>query len=519
MTQPPPNAHSVTQQADSLTKLRAIGVWLEGSAQPNLTDELEALMSRELELRACDIEHALRSEMLGRIYCRTMVNVEKLLPALTKSSFPPPRKLRQTTQTLQDLLYSVAEGLTSSCMIEATPEARERSETALWQAMNAISYHLLISHLAAMQTKGGVWQLLHMAYKRASDQGIASQRPAGTSSSYQEIYFATILAACSQPASFSSRETRFLADYLLRHSSLVKVLDQSERVSTSTFWIDSKCDAPATPCSRKTAPPETEITYFDCDHLATLAVKQLAALRSGLRPESIGLDGFAGTPAGRGSLRRLVGLFQNTGKRRFPRRRQHYRAVVCAGLENLWRLFTQGSDLGIETSSWMITNESPVGYLIMHVLGDSSDVSLGDIVAIKAEDGDKWQVCITRWARSENQEHLEFGLQILAISAIPALASTTEGKERLCNSRPRPALILPKVPPLRIDDMLVTPSGFLDEQPTRIVLVIEQGNIEVREVRNTQIDEQTAHVEVFLIEPDIREASPDYGTAQMEKSR
>jgi hypothetical protein len=167
----------------------------------------------------------------------------------------------------------------------------------------------------------------------------------------------------------------------------------------------------------------------------------------------------------------------------------------------------------------MITNESPDGYLIMHVLGKSSDVLVGDVVAIRAEEGDRWQVCITRWARSENQEHLEFGLQILAISAIPAMLTlTAECQEDTFASHPQPVLILPKVPPLRTDEILITPSGFLDEQPRRLVLVIERGNIEVREVRRTQTDEQTSHIEVYRIEPDIREASPENTAAQTGQS-
>lgn len=512
MTHSPPNISATNPQADSLAKFRAIDTWLNSPAQPNLADELEGLMSRVTELRACDIGHESRTEALGRIYCRCIANVEKLLPAFTKVSFPTPGKLRQATRSLQDLLYKTAEDLISTFMIEPAPalDARESSKTALWRAMHSLSLHVLISHLAAAPPNAGVWQLLHATYKRVSDQGIACLPPAEASSTYQDLYFATILAACGQPASFSSRETRFLADYLLQHSSLVSVVDKSEDVSTGTFWIDAACDAPATACTRKSAPPEPQVIYFDCDRLATLIRKQLAALRSGLRPEGIGLDSFAGTPAGQGTLRRLSEVLGKPGKRRFPRRRQHYRAVLCAGLENLWKLFSRGSGVELEPSSWMITNESPDGYLIMHVLGKASDVFVGDVVAIRAADGDKWQVCITRWVRSENQEHLEFGLQILAISAIPAmLASTTESEEEALDSHPQPVLILPKVPPLRTDEMLIAPSGFLDERPRHLVLVIEQENIEVREVRNTQLNEQTAHIEVFLIEPDISHALPD----------
>ena len=516
MTHSLPNANVTAPHADSPEEFRAIAAWLDRPAQPNLADELEELTARTIGLRACDIEDALRTETLGRIYCRAIVDVEKLLPTFAELSFPTHGKPRPTKRSLQELLHEIARDLISLSMIVSAPTLTECRKTALWQAMHALSCHVLISNLAAAPPKAGVWQLLHTIYQLASKQGIARLRPAEASSTYQDLYFATILSACGLPASFSPRETRFLADYLLLHSSLVTLVDKPDDVPISTFWIDTASDMSATPCSRKAAPLVGQVIYFDCGSLATLIRKQLAALRSGLRPEGIGLDGFARTPAGRGCLRRLAELLGTPGKRRFPRRRQHYRVVLCAGLENLWRLFGQEARAEIETSSWMITNESPDGYLIMHVLGKASDVSVGDIVAVKAEDGDKWQVCITRWARSENQEHLEFGLKILAIDAIPAmLASTTEREERPRSSNPQPVLILPKVAPLRVDELLVTPSGFLDERPEHLVLVIEQENLEIREVRNTQLNEQTAHIEVFLIEPDVSQTLPA-SAAQVE---
>lgn len=52
------------------------------------------------------------------------------------------------------------------------------------------------------------------------------------------------------------------------------------------------------------------------------------------------------------------------------------------------------------------------------------------------------KVCIIRWALSENQEHLELGLQILATDAVPAFGTTESGEKtlpeaiRLCLSFP-----------------------------------------------------------------------------------
>ena len=70
-----------------------------------------------------------------------------------------------------------------------------------------------------------------------------------------------------------------------------------------------------------------------------------------------------------------------------------------------------------ELTSWMVTNESPDGYALMHVTGKTNRVTPGDIVALRTENVADWQICIVRWALSENPEHLEIGLQVLATRA------------------------------------------------------------------------------------------------------
>ena len=50
--------------------------------------------------------------------------------------------------------------------------------------------------------------------------------------------------------------------------------------------------------------------------------------------------------------------------------------------------------------------------------------------------------------------------------------------------------------------MLVVPPGVLDTEPKHLVLMIEKRNLELREVRNTALDEQNSQIEIFSIEPD-----------------
>ena len=200
-----------------------------------------------------------------------------------------------------------------------------------------------------------------------------------------------------------------------------------------------------------------------------------------------------------GVLQRLAERWSEHGKRRFHRRRQNYRAVLGAGIEGLWQLCRNGDKANVELSSWMITNESPDGYALMHVSGKIGTLAVGNIAAVRTGSERNWQVCMVRWAVSENPEHLELGLQILAPKAIPAILaqpSEGEGTEHLR------VLVLPEIPMLRASQLLVVASGSLAQANEKLLLVIEDDHLAVHEVKSTGIGEQTGSVDILSIESD-----------------
>ncbi len=486
--------------------VREILAWLDAQQPANANDSLAPLHTHLARLRTSQATPKQRSAVLERLYTRSISVVATVLPSLTDVSLPIPRKTRQLIRSLQDLLRGLAEDLLATLNIVDGHMAgglRQPPDLTLWRSLYALAQHLLISNLASSPAGVGIWQQLHRTYNTALHLQISGNQPDGASSSLHNVYFSAILLGCAQPASFTSSEVNFVATYLKTFADQIDFSNNTASTTPALFWIDPTRDAPAVASARKTAPPETPVYYFSCDRLAALLRKQLAALNSGDSPPQINLPVFSGTPAGRGVLRRLITYWGEPGKRRFPRRRQNYRAALCAGLDSLWHLFQDGEATTIETSSWMITNESPDGYAVMHVSGKIAGLSVGDVIAIRTESGENWQIGIVRWALSENQEHMELGLQILATHAVPALlALPSESTDRSRLS----VLILPKIRALRSTELLVVPSGALDNQSRNLILVVEKDNIEVREIKCTRLDEQNSQIEVFSIEPDT---SPD----------
>lgn len=480
--------------------------WLDSPLPPDAANELPRIYERLVSLSSCSLTPLQRAFILERFYARSLSVINSLRPLLTGASLPPSRKVRQLTRGAQDVLKLLAENLLAQIDTAGGPLPHGRPTPPgiiLWRSLHALAQHLLIGSLVALPAGNGIWQELHRAYHMARRLGVARSKPDGAPSTPRDVYFSAILLGCAQPASFTSGEIDFLNAYVERFSDRIDSNRNKTDTAAAIFWIDPARDAPATPCSRKAPPPETPVRYFSCSRLAELLKTQLSALEAGTEPQQLDLPDFAATPAGQGVLRRLITYWGAPVKRRFTRRRQNRSAVFCVGLNNLWRLFQDKTAAPVETSHWIITNESPDGYAAMHVSGKTDAIVVGDIVALRTENAENWQVCIVRWAQSENQEHLELGVQILSNRAEPAvlaLPDRADGNQRL------PVLVLPIIPAIRPAEMLVAPSGILPSHPTDLVLVLEKDNIEVRELGSLHRNEQNSRIDIYTIESRNREA-------------
>ena len=482
--------------------LDSILAWLDAPSSHDAGDDLLSLQAHLATLRGSQTPPQQRAMILKRLYCRSITLLNTLRPTLADVSLPIPRDIRAMARRLQQLLRALAEDLLATPNImdgHLIRGLRELQATLLQSSVYALSQHLLISNLLASPAEVGVWPLLHRTCATARRLKIGNIVPEGSSRTLQDLYHSALLLGCAQPASLTARELEFVASYLEQFADQIELAQEKPTDSSAAFWIDPRADAPAFSCARKAAPSDSTIDHFSCDRLAGLLKKQLEALETGHTPQELKLPEFAGTPAGRGVLRRLIAYWSDPGKRRFPRRHQDDRAVLCVGLDSLWRLFQSGEEANIETSGWMITNESPDGYAVMHVSGKPGHMKVGDITAIRIEAEPGWKICIIRWALSESPVHVELGLQILATNAIPAFLAqinAVDAPDRLS------VLVLPEVPAVRSSEMMVVPSGALINQEQSHILVVEKENISVREVRSTQLNEQNGQIEVFSITPD-----------------
>jgi len=485
--------------------IKAILEWLALAHGRSGSDDADPLLRQLLLLRDTPVPCAQRLKLLDLLFSQAERIAKAELPKLNEVSLPISRKLRQRVRTLLEILETLTKDYFNTLAELFDPEGESSARlphNSLRRAMFAIAWQVRITHLVATPTPIGLWLQLHAAFRTARRLGLDEFPGPNFGPSIRRIYTSILLAAIAQPVSFSADELEFISDYIDQCTPDVVLLDTPPLNAQGLFWIDPEKDFPAHALIRRIPSPEAQVLYFSCDTQAELALKHRAELAKDIPAELIGLPKFADTHAGPGVLLRLNHLWGHPAKRRFPRRRQSYRANLCSGLDNLWHLLKTGNTK-VEPSEWMVTNESPDGYALMHMSGQTDDVRIGDIIALQAVDeqtgmSQAWHICIIRWAISENPEHIELGLQILAPSATAVeLAPPFD----LAMSKVH-ALMLPATPPLRPMQSLIVPPGLLRENTRHIIVLTEEENLSIRELQADELCEQTSSVEIFTVSPD-----------------
>jgi cyclic-di-GMP-binding protein len=484
--------------------IKGILEWLAKAHDRQGSDDADQLYRQLIKLRDTPLPISQRIKLLDLLHGHAERIVMAELPGLQQVSLPVSRKIRHRVKAVIDLLETLTQDYFNSLaeLFDPTSKSALRApHTSLLRALQGIAWQIRINHMLASPTRIGLWQLLHTAFRTARRLGLENFPGPRGGAGVQRAYTDILLAAIAQPASFSAAELDFITTFIDRSPIRIELQETLPADTEAVFWIDLDSDFPAHALIRRTPAAETSPLYFSCAAIAANARRIHAELALGLTPEALGLPAFAGTRAGRGVLLRLAKLWGKPTKRRFTRRRQSYRANLCLGLNNLWKLL-RNSDAPKGLSEWMVTNESPDGYSLMHVIGSTYDLRIGEVVALRAigesESGSApWHICIIRWAISENPEHVEIGLQMIAAHALAAkIAQPFELSGRHVN-----ALILPRTPPLRPLDSLLVASGNIHDNQEKLVLLVEMDNLLIREVRTEQLDEQTSSLELFSLAP------------------
>lgn len=506
--------HDNLPSDDSST--REILEWLAAVHGQISIDDSKGLLTQLLNLRIAALSNTQRQKLLDLLYLQSQSLTEQTLEQLDQITLPISRKVRHNTKALLQALETLAQEYFNSLAAVFDPERKSptsSSQMPLKRAMQAIAWQIHVYQRISAPTPPGLWQQFHAAFSNARHLNIEQLPSAGGGISIQRLYTNTLLSAIAQPASFSPIELRLIATLIEHIPNSTPLSTNPGTASPSIFWIDPTRDFPAQALVRRPPPPDSEILYFSGDIAATYAASLLNALQGGAflgnRLPTLSRDNDT-----QRVLKRLVKLWANPSKRRYPRRRQSYRSQLAIGLPQIHPQLTssQSPDESL-LSEWMVTNESPDGFSLMHMSGATPPLLVGDVVALRAAEGqDKkntstWQICVLRWAISENPEHIEIGLQLLSTAA-KAIRIVTPQSHPSDTRKIVEGLLLPENPTLQRRKALVLPQGTLLPHTRGIVLITESNNLALHEIRSTEQDEQSSTCDILFIQAEGASIGP-----------
>lgn len=443
---------------------------------------------------------ALRSDILARYYTRTVSLIETLLPRLYAVRLPVSPQTRQTVRAMQELLDLVARSTLDSIGTNDPSGEGVTLEFALSRVFYALSRHLMLSDLLAAPASQGIWFQLHRAYLVVRAHGMEHTSLVDSNRDFQAFYGRTLALGAIPGVGLTAQQWSFMDRFLAQTKAVVSLSDTPPLdASPGILWLAPEQDMPPMHLSRRQATGNALTLYVDI----TALIDELVAFRDSLEqshpPRGLLPDDISPRLA-QITLTNSLGYLSQPRKRHFSRRRQTYRATLCCGLTEVLDLLN-GHETDVETANeWMVINESPGGFAAMHVSGRPQKVQVGDLVGLKQENESVWSICIARWALSENQEHLELGLQMIASNPVVVRMATPGAG----SSAQHTALLLPATPPLRPLDALAFLPANHPAPEQKHLLVIDGPKVEVREFVLGELIEQSPSVDIRLIHSGAR---------------
>lgn len=457
--------------------------------------------------------HLLR--ILELVQPRVNVVNAALKPLLREASLPVDRRLRTISQGLLDVHGGIVAAY-GKVMREADCERLQslhRNPTSLGAlAIGNLAQQMEVALLISSPAPPDMWRTAQAIYHwTMTATPHDSTLPEGANAVLR--HFKTMLAlAAAQPESFTPAELDFLLAYLREFADQVEfaeALPASSQTGT-WYWINESRDQPPGAVVRRPPPASGRNVCFSCRELGRSALEHMEHLGAGESPQTLGLDERAASPALRQALHRAAGRWVSPPKRHMSRRGSSSRVQVCTDLPALWH--HQRGDTrpvanatGITSTDWMMLNESPGGLAVMHVSGNTHGIMAGSALAVQPAANKPWGLCLVRWARSDNPEHLELGLELVAPAAEAVRLVRHNGGGNLPEEAATAAFRLPPLAAAQRGEALLAVPGI--HQAGTFTLVSENTDrIQLTECTPGTLLLQTSSVELFEFTRDFSPA-------------
>jgi hypothetical protein len=424
--------------------------------------------------------------------------VELLLPrldaALASGTLPLSIASRNAAALAEDLLTELAYSY-KLLLVEQSRRlfgfaSSGRALLPVVRAMQMLADRLRLGYRMYATNPKSVWLELHELYQFALRRGLTSRALEEGGQTPLTVYRSALLIAFAEPLKLMQGDLDRVIAWLERFGHLAALGPAGQqKTGQGLFLIKSQRDVPGYALSKRHHPvPQGHDLVLTTLPLAEALLDQLARLSAGESPESVGVPEQASDPVFRDLMGRLVKHWGAVPNRRFTRLRTHARVEICVGIRGIWEFINSRGTTRSVVGEWMVTNESPRGFALMHVKGPMDSIRVGEVLGLRTRDSQTCHICVVRWVLSDNPEHLELGLEELA----PTARAVSIRKTRDATHQAERVLLLPEVPSLNQAPAILAPLFPFDS-----TCELSLGDLQSKlRVRATRLLERTVSVQL-----------------------
>jgi len=468
--------------------------WLRDLPDDDPVERGRRILSRLAEMNRSRVRVTLRQDVAEQIRAQVLTLLPELDSSLASGTLPLSSSSRSAAGIVEELVTELA----YSYKLLLVEQARRlfglassgRAVLPVVRAMQLLARRLTLGYRVYATNAKGVWLELHELYQFALRRGLANRSLPGESDTPLSVYRDALLIAFAEPLKLMQGDLDRVTAWLERFGSLAIIGSAGQtRAGQGIFLVKPQRDVPGYALAKRHHPvPHGHDLVLSTLPAAEALLDQLAKLAAGEDAAAVGLPAEAAEPAFRDLMGRLVKHWGAVPNRRFTRLRTHARVEISVGIRGIWS-FLNRQPSASRPGEWMVTNESPRGFALLHVGGPIEEIRVGEVIGLRTRDSQTCHVCVVRWVLSDNPEHLELGLEELAPTARP-VSLRTPGMPRPQESQP--VLLLPEVPALNQAPAILAPLFPLDT-----TCELNLGELQSRlRVRATRLLERTVSVQV-----------------------
>lgn len=385
-------------------------------------------------------------------------------------------------------------------------------------AIHTLDQLLQVSYYTYVSAPEAVWSEIHRLYLYAAQLGLheTELEDSGEKSSINLIYKRVLLLVLADPHHLVSSDVDRVRDYLARHAQLAQLHPLGTPESPiGVFLVRLNSDQAPIPLTKHHGETDMRMDILLITvELARQVSADLNQLKSETTVATLGLADSANQY--RELLNYLIKHWALAPKRTFLRLSKNESTNLCAGIEAIHYFLNGEADFAaihqrsedaevslnftessIDSSAshrfssarWLVVNESAGGMALSKFPGAPSELSVGELLGMRSDRGNQWNLGVVRWANSGDSSDLEIGAQMLAPGA-KAVAVRPENTGSYAK-----ALLLPELLPLQQPATLVTNCGIY--QPARILEIMSEADGKPVRVRLTRLLERTSCFERF----------------------